>query len=176
MNGNSKAGLPRWITAEGTIDLAELPIDGILKQAIDPESERFRSGCVLLGSMAGAGRLEAGLYLIGLLGYYASNLQRLEVIAGQLGHFPHESSANALFAEIRRVRSSNTTRRYLNRCSNLLPSFRSISSNPDWKSSLRTLPSHQRSVPSFVTVARGFGFDHVQENAPAKGTDAPLYH
>jgi hypothetical protein len=84
MNGNSKGGLPRWITAEGTIDLAEWPIDGILKQAIDPESERFRSGCVLLGSMAAAGRLEAGLYLIGLLGYYASDLQRLEVIAGQL--------------------------------------------------------------------------------------------
>ena len=47
MNGNSKGGLPRWITAEGTIDLAELAIDGILKQAIDPESERFRSGCAL---------------------------------------------------------------------------------------------------------------------------------
>src|ERR1700730_17968116 len=49
---------------------------GILKQAIDPEFERFRSACVLLGSMAGAGRLEAGLYLIGLLGCYASDLQR----------------------------------------------------------------------------------------------------
>jgi hypothetical protein len=110
MNGNSKVGFPRWITAEGTIDLAKLSIDGILKQAIDPEFERFRSACVLLGSMANAGRQEAGLYLIGLLAYYASDLQRLEVIAGQLGHFSHESSANALLAEIRRVRSSNTTR------------------------------------------------------------------
>ncbi len=64
VNGDSKVGLPRWITAEGTIDLAELPIDGILKQAIDPEFERFRSACALLGSRAGAGRLEAGLYLI----------------------------------------------------------------------------------------------------------------
>lgn len=115
MNGNSNAGFPRWITAEGTIDLAELPIDGILKQAIDPQFERFRSACVFLGSMVGAGRLEAGLYLIGLLGYYASDLQRLEVIAEQLGHFPHESSANALLTEIRRIRSSNTTRRYLDR-------------------------------------------------------------
>jgi hypothetical protein len=25
-----------WITAEGTIDLAELPIDDIFKQAVDP--------------------------------------------------------------------------------------------------------------------------------------------
>jgi hypothetical protein len=115
MNGKRNIGFPRWITAEGTIDLAELPIDGILKQAIDPEFERFHSACRLLGSMAGAGRLEAGLYLIGLLGCYASDLQRLEVIAGQLAHFPHESSANALLGEIRRVRNSNTTRRYLDR-------------------------------------------------------------
>jgi len=115
MNVNSNVGFPRWMTAEGTLDLAELPIDGILKQAIDPEFERFRSACELLGCMARAGRREAGVYLIGLLGCYPSDLQRLEVIAGQLGHFPHESSANALLAEIRRVRSSNTTRRYLDR-------------------------------------------------------------
>lgn len=115
MSQNSDLARPRWITAEGTIDLTEFPIDGILEQAIDPQFEQFRSACVLLGSIAGAGRLEAGLYLIGLLGYYASDLQRLEVIAGQLAHFPHESSANALLAEIRRVRSSNTTRRYLDR-------------------------------------------------------------
>ena len=115
MKGNLELGTPPWITAEGTIDLTKLPIDFILKQAIDPEYEQFRSACVLLGSMAGAGRLEAGLYLLGLLGWYASDLHRLEVIAEQLAHFPHESSANALLAEIRRIRSSNTTRRYLDR-------------------------------------------------------------
>jgi hypothetical protein len=69
MKENSNVGFPRWIIAEGTIDLAELPIDGIVKQAIDPKFEWFRSACVLLGGMAGAERLEAGLYLIGLLGY-----------------------------------------------------------------------------------------------------------
>lgn len=113
MKGNRKLGNPPWITAEGTIDLTKMPIDFLLRQAIDAEFEQFRSACQLLGSMANAGRLEAGLYLIGLLGYYASDLQRLEVIAEELRHFPDESSANALFAEIRRVKSSNTTRRYL---------------------------------------------------------------
>jgi len=71
MKGNSKLGTPPWITAEGTIDLTKLPIDFILKQAIDPEYEQFRSASVLLGSMAGAGRVEAGLYLLGLLSWYA---------------------------------------------------------------------------------------------------------
>jgi hypothetical protein len=63
--------------------------------------------------MLSSGQLEACIYLVGLLGYYASDLQKLEVIAEQLSHFAHETAANALFAEIRRVKSSNTTRRYL---------------------------------------------------------------
>jgi len=115
MKRNANLGSPPWITAEGTLDLTKFPIEGILKQAIDPEYEPFRSACVLLGSMASRGRLEAGLYLLGLLSWYGSDLKRLEVIAEQLAHFPHESSANVLLAEIRRVRSSNTTRRYLDR-------------------------------------------------------------
>jgi hypothetical protein len=104
-----------WITADGMIDLAKLPIEGILKQALDPDFENFRSACVLLGSMASHGRQEAGVYLIGLLGRYACDLQRLELIAEEVAYFRDESSANALLAEIRRVRNSNTTRRYLNR-------------------------------------------------------------
>ena len=114
MKTKTATGLPRWITADGELNLAEMPIDGILKQTIDlADFERFRSGCTMLGSMAHSGRMEAGLYLIGLLGYYASDLQRLVVIAEQLVHFRHQSSANALLAEFRRVKSSNTTRRYL---------------------------------------------------------------
>ncbi len=115
-------GFPPWITADGEIDLDKLPIDGILKQTIDLDNfERFRSGCAVLGSMAGGGRLEAGLYLIGLIGYYASDLQRLEVIVEQLAHFHCPSSANALLAEIRRVKSSNATR-YLDRVLRSRPS------------------------------------------------------
>lgn len=108
-------GLPRWITPDGELDLERLPLDGIFKQAIDAEFERFRSACVLLGSITRSGRPEAGLYLIGLFAYHASDLRRLEVIAEQLAYFRHQSSADALFAEIRRVKSSNTTRRYLDR-------------------------------------------------------------
>ncbi len=115
MKRNGVPGLPRWITPDGELDLERLPLDGIFKQAIDAEFERFRSACVLLGSITRSGRPEAGLYLIGLFAYHASDLRRLEVIAEQLAYFRHQSSADALFAEIRRVKSSNTTRRYLDR-------------------------------------------------------------
>jgi hypothetical protein len=109
---NNGPALPHWITPDG-INLAEMPVDFILRQTLNSDFERFRSGCTMLGSMARTGRLEAGVYLIGLLGYYASDLRRLEVIADQLGHFRHAASANTLLAEIRRVKNSNATRRYL---------------------------------------------------------------
>lgn len=60
-------------------------------------------------------RSEAGVYLVGLLRYYGNDLKRLEVIVQELGHFQHESSAEALLGELRRVKSSNSTRRYLDR-------------------------------------------------------------
>ena len=113
MNTRRKTGSLPWVTPDGTLDLGVFPIDSLLKQALSPEIDQFRSGCVLLGSMAAGSRPEAGVYLVGLLRYYDSDLQRLEVVAEQLAHFRHDSSADALLAEIRRVRSSNTTRRYL---------------------------------------------------------------
>lgn len=73
--------------------------------------------------MAARGRSEAGVYLTGLLRYHATDLTRLELVAEQLGHFCHESSAEALLAEVRRVKSSNTTRRYLDRVLRSLERF-----------------------------------------------------
>jgi len=113
MKRRANIGTVPWITADGTLDLAELPIDATLKQTLSGDIDRFRSGCVLLGSMASGSRPEAGVHLIGLLRYYASDLERLEIVAEQLVHFRHESSAHALLGEIRRVKSSNSTRRYL---------------------------------------------------------------
>lgn len=81
MKPRAKIGSVPWITAEGTLDLAEFPIDSILKQTVSGDFDQFYSGCVLLGSMAGGSRPEAGVYLIGLLRYYASDLARLEVVA-----------------------------------------------------------------------------------------------
>ena len=104
-----------WITSEGTLDLVRFPIDSILKQTLSPDFDQFRSGCMLLRSMAHGGRAEAGVYLVGLMHYYRHDLRRLDIIAEQLAYFHHVSSADALLAELRRVKSSNTTRRYLDR-------------------------------------------------------------
>jgi hypothetical protein len=111
----SNQGRPSWITSEGYFDFEKFPIDSVLRQAIDTDGQRFRTGCRVLGSMAAAGRVEAGVFLVGLLRYYGADLDRLGEVVEQLRFFAHESSAGALLAELRRVKSSNTTRRYLDR-------------------------------------------------------------
>jgi hypothetical protein len=95
------------------------------------------------------------------------------VIAGQLGHFPHESSANALLAEIRRVRSSNITRRYLDRV------LRSLAVLPPHliKSGLEVLAEDTSFSPKmrakFRNCRERIGFVRAQKNVSAGGTDAP---
>lgn len=104
-----------WITEDGYLDVTKFPIDDVLKKTLSDELKDLHTGCVMCSSMVAAGREEAGIYLVGLLRYYASDLRRLEIIANHLGHFHHESAAQALLGEFRRIKSSNTTRIYLNR-------------------------------------------------------------
>ena len=61
-----------WLTEEG-LDLSRVPIDSVLRQALSPDEEQFRTGCTLLGSMSHGGRIEAGVFLLGLLRQYPDN-------------------------------------------------------------------------------------------------------
>ncbi len=106
------SGLP-WITASGDLDLRKFPIDSVLQQALQPDSECFRSACTVLGSMCARGRVEAGVYLLGLLEFYRDELDRLGPIVENLGHFHTPTALKALLGELKRVKGSNSTRRYL---------------------------------------------------------------
>ena len=115
MKPTRKSGLPNvpWITADGAFDPAKFPIDSILQQCVGLDLEKFRSGCSLLATMVARGRAEAGVFLLGLLRYYDGDLDRLAVIVDTLGQFQDARCAAAVFGELRRVPSSNKTRRYL---------------------------------------------------------------
>ena len=102
-----------WITAEGSLDFTKYPIDSTLRQCLDSNSEEFRSGCRLLATMVAHGRVEAGIFLLGLLRYCEDELSILGVVVESLGEFRDTRCAAALFGELRRVPSSNKTRRYL---------------------------------------------------------------
>lgn len=103
-----------WITAEGHFDVTKFPIDGLLRQAVSGDHDQLRTATRMLESMACRGRREAGIFLLGLLADLPPDaLEDRAYVVDALGRFETESSAAALFGEIRRVKSSNTTRRYL---------------------------------------------------------------
>ena len=103
-----------WITKNGCFDPTKFPIDSVLTQALDADPEKFRSGVGLLRTMSGHGRREAGVFLLGLLlASDGEDLERRAIIVEALRDVRTKPSADLLFAELRRVKSSNTTRRYL---------------------------------------------------------------
>ena len=63
--------------------------------------------------MYGHGRAEAGVFLLGLLVNCEDNWERRIRIVEALRGIATRPCADLLFGELRRVKSSNTTRRYL---------------------------------------------------------------
>ena len=102
-----------WITKEGTFDPAQLPIDIVLKQAVSDDDQQFRSGLSLLGLMYGHGRTEAGVFLLGLLVVCDDDWEKRIKIVEAMKGIDTKPCADLLFSELKRVKSSNTTRHYL---------------------------------------------------------------
>ena len=102
-----------WITNEGFFDPAKYPIDGILRQAIGNDARQFHSALAMLQSMYDHGRKEAGIFLMGLLLTCEDKWeQRIEIVEA-LKVVETQACVDLLFRELKRVKSSNTTRRYL---------------------------------------------------------------
>jgi hypothetical protein len=112
--GKRGVAAPSWITAEGFIDIGKFPIDGVLRQALDQDAEVFRGACSVLESMVCHGRIEAGVFLLGLLSWHRDDLERLSRVVRALREFHTREALDALTAELRRVPSTNATRSYLN--------------------------------------------------------------
>jgi hypothetical protein len=102
-----------WITKDGSLDPARLPIDGVLKQALSDDDQQFRSGLNMLRSMYGHGRTEAGVFLLGVLVNCEDNWEKRTKIVEAMTGIHTKPCADLLFGELKRVKSSNTTRRYL---------------------------------------------------------------
>jgi hypothetical protein len=65
-------------------------------------------------------RKEAGVFLIGLLLTCGDNWEKRRAIATALYDVQNEVCVNVLFGELRRVKNTNSTRRYLNEVIDLL--------------------------------------------------------
>jgi hypothetical protein len=109
-----------WITKEGFFDPAKYPIDDALKQALAEDHQESRSGLYLLQQMHNRGRKEAGVFLLGLLAICGDHWERRIAIVEALQGFDTKPCADFLFGEFKRIKSSNTTRRYLGAVMNVL--------------------------------------------------------
>ena len=86
----------------------------MLKQALSDDRREFHSAVSLLRSMYNYDRKEAGVFLIGLLLTCGDNWKKRRAIATALYDVHTEGCVNVLIGEIKRVKNTNSTRRYLN--------------------------------------------------------------
>jgi hypothetical protein len=108
---------------DNTIDLTKFPIDSVLKQTMSEDMRQFHSGCMLLQSMCHGGKTEAGIYLMGLMHQCKNDLEKLIIVVDCLKFLNTRECADLLFSEMKRVKSSNTTRKYLNMVISTLSCF-----------------------------------------------------
>ena len=102
-----------WITKEGYLNPGKFPIDDVLKMAVGDDQSRFRSALIMLQSMYAYGRKEAGVFLLGLLLTCEDEWEKRIAIVEALKFVETQACVDLLFRELKRVKSSNTTRRYL---------------------------------------------------------------
>jgi thiamine kinase-like enzyme len=77
----------------------------------------------MLGAMKVHGRTEAGVFLLGLLVNCDDNWEKRIKIVEAMKSIHTKPCADLLFSELKRVKSSNTTRRYLATVINVLSSM-----------------------------------------------------
>jgi hypothetical protein len=103
---------PPWLSQNGEIVMEKLPLDGMLAGAISHDERECHDAVRTLGIMHQHGRVEAGIYLMGLLAGAIEDWSWRTEIVEALGGFATEGCVRMLFAELRGVKGSNTTRRY----------------------------------------------------------------
>lgn len=103
-----------WLTPNGYLDLTQLPLESSYRQALSEDRAEARSALRVLRSAAANGRQDAAVFLMGLLVHAAPEAWEVRSeIADALREVPTPSCAELLLSELRRVKSSNTTRGYL---------------------------------------------------------------
>jgi hypothetical protein len=105
------------------IEWAKVSISENIREALSENPSVASQACRVLGFLAAHGRTDAMVFLPGLLSYHRNGLKRLEPVAESLGSCISPIVATALFEEIRRLESSNTTRTYLNLVIKILARF-----------------------------------------------------
>lgn len=111
-----KADLPDlpWMI-DGRVDMKKVPLGHDFETAVGRDAELARNSIDVLGVASAYGRVEATVFLMGLLAYLPGDDWGMRIaIVESIRMTRTRRCAALLFSELRRVKSSNTTRRYLN--------------------------------------------------------------
>jgi hypothetical protein len=112
-------------------DPATYPLEKVVRKALSREDRDFHTACQLLIARKEHAEDEVIVVFLGLLAIYSDNLERLTWIVRLLRILPSEATAQRLFAELRRVKSNNTSRRYLSAVLDTLAEY-PLSLTGDW--------------------------------------------
>jgi hypothetical protein len=94
-------------------DPENCPIDPVVKLALSDDPHEYKWALPLLRNMAEFKREEAGVFLIGLLMTCGDKWEKRMTIVRLLHPVETDACVDVLLAELRRVKSTNKTRRYL---------------------------------------------------------------
>jgi len=88
-------------------------IDPVVKLALSDDPHEYKSALPLLRNMAEFKRVDAAVFLIGLLMTCGDKWEKRMAIVGMLHAVESDACVDVLLGELRRVKSTNKTRPYL---------------------------------------------------------------
>jgi len=113
-----------WITKDGVIDISKLPLEYNFDAATGSNRQSALESIRVLKLATHHGRLDASVFLMGLLvSLPLEDWEMRSATVDALQYTHSQQCAMLLFSEIRRVKSSNTTRRYIDAILDVLGSF-----------------------------------------------------
>jgi len=114
----------RPVNVIGSLDMATISIERNLDEAVSGDGQRVRAALSVLEAASAAGRAVASVFLLGFLVSLEEDDWEMRGEAVRALRFtPTRRCADLLFAELRRVKSNNTTWRYLDRIIDVLRHF-----------------------------------------------------
>ncbi len=113
-----------WITKDGYLDMLKVPLESTYSRVCEGNPPAARDALGVLACAAGYGRCEAALLLLGFFVALPPEdwALRSEVVEA-LRHVRTRACVSLLLAELGRVESTNSTRRYLDRILAALSAF-----------------------------------------------------
>jgi len=113
-----------WITKDGSVDMGKIPIEYNFQSAIGSDREKAFNSIRIISSASCHGRKDASIFLMGLLvGLPPDDWEMRTAVVEALQYTQTEQCVSLLISEIRRIKSSNTTRRYIDEILRVLKRF-----------------------------------------------------